>query len=124
MSAPAHLDDRLLAEVARRREEIVALTQDLIRFPTLNPPGGGYRAICDFLAARLTRAGFACEMLRAEGTPGDSERYPRWNLVARRQGARPGPCVHFNGHTDVVEVGHGWTVDPFGAERREGRIYG
>ncbi len=124
MSMPAPLEDRLLAEVARRREDIVALTQELIRFPTLNPPGAGYRAICDYLAARLMRSGFACELLRAEGTPGDSDRYPRWNLVARREGAAPGACVHFNGHTDVVEVGHGWTVDPFGGERRDGRIWG
>jgi succinyl-diaminopimelate desuccinylase len=32
--------------------------------------------------------------------------------------------VHFNGHIDVVEVGHGWTVDPFGGELRDGRVYG
>jgi succinyl-diaminopimelate desuccinylase len=40
------------------------------------------------------------------------------------EGARPGDCVHFNGHHDVVEVGHGWTVDPFGGEVRDGRVYG
>ena len=65
-----------------------------------------------------------CTFVRAEGTPGDSDRYPRWNLVARREGARPGPCVHFNGHIDVVEAGQGWTVDPFGGELVDGRIYG
>jgi succinyl-diaminopimelate desuccinylase len=32
--------------------------------------------------------------------------------------------VHFNGHHDVVETGHGWTVDPFGGEVRDGRVYG
>jgi succinyl-diaminopimelate desuccinylase len=32
--------------------------------------------------------------------------------------------VHFNSHTDVVAVGHGWTTDAFGAEVRDGRIYG
>ena len=57
-------------------------------------------------------------------TPGDSDRYPRWNLVARREGARPGPCVHFNGHIDVVEVGQGWTADPFGGALVDGRVYG
>jgi succinyl-diaminopimelate desuccinylase len=32
--------------------------------------------------------------------------------------------LHFNGHFDVVPVGEGWTVDPFGAEIRDGRLYG
>jgi succinyl-diaminopimelate desuccinylase len=32
--------------------------------------------------------------------------------------------VHFNSHTDVVDVGHGWTTDPFGGEVRDGRVYG
>ena len=50
--------------------------------------------------------------------------YPRVNVVARREGSRPGPTVHFNGHIDVVEVGAGWTVAPFDAIVRDGRIYG
>ena len=97
-----------------------ALTQALVRMPTVNPPGENYREICELLAARLAPLGLRAELVRAEGAPGDSDRHPRWNLVARREGARPGPCVHFNGHIDVVEVGHGWTVDPFGgdADRR------
>lgn len=115
---------RLKAEITTRRDDLVALTQDLIRIPTLNPPGGNYREICEYLATRLGRSGFDCRMIRAEGAPGDSDRYPRWNLLARRDGARSGDCVHFNSHTDVVEVGHGWTVDPFGGEVKPGRVYG
>ena len=34
--------------------------------------------------------GFATEFVRGEGTPGDSDRYPRWNLVARREGGAAG----------------------------------
>ncbi len=49
------------------------------------------------------------------GTPGDSERYPRINVIARREGDAPGPCVHFNSHIDVVQTGAGWTLDPFAA---------
>jgi succinyl-diaminopimelate desuccinylase len=117
-------DSRLFAEVEARRGALVALAQDLVRIPTLNPPGRCYLEICEYLAERLRRAGFTVELLRATGSPGDSDRWPRWNLVARREGAGPGDCVHFNSHHDVVEVGEGWTVDPFGAELREGRIYG
>lgn len=118
------LKSRLKAAVAEREDALVSLAQSLIRIPTLNPPGARYREVCDLLADRLSPQGYDVEILRAEGTPGDSDRHPRWNLVARRAGGRPGPCVHFNSHLDVVEVGHGWTTDPFGAERRDGRIYG
>ncbi|XDA98138.1 acetylornithine deacetylase/succinyl-diaminopimelate desuccinylase family protein [Sulfitobacter sp. LCG007] len=119
------LDRSTLADaIDTRRDDLVELTQGLIRIPTLNPPGRDYRAICEFLDARLRKSGFETELIRAHGTPGDSERYPRWNIVARRSGRHPGECVHFNSHTDVVEVGHGWTTDPFGGEVRDGRIYG
>ncbi|AZB56424.1 acetylornithine deacetylase/succinyl-diaminopimelate desuccinylase family protein [Cereibacter sphaeroides] len=116
-------DRRLIAEVEARRADLVALTQDLVRIPTLNPPGRNYRALCDMLAARLAPQ-FEVELVRAHGAPGDSEAYPRWNLIARRQGARDGDCVHFNSHHDVVEVGRGWTRDPFGAEVEGDRLYG
>ncbi|NNU78863.1 acetylornithine deacetylase/succinyl-diaminopimelate desuccinylase family protein [Halovulum dunhuangense] len=118
------LTDRLHAEIAHRETGIAELTRDLIRVPTINPPGENYREICDLLARRLSARGFAVELLRAEGARGDSDRYPRWNLVARREGAAPGPCVHFNSHIDVVEVGQGWTVDPFEGLIRDGRVYG
>ncbi len=118
------ISEKLDQEVLARRDDLIALTQDLIRIPTLNPPGECYRDICEFLAARLKPQGFEVQLIRAHDTPGDSDRYPRWNLVARREGTRPGSCVHFNGHTDVVEVGQGWTTDPFGGELKDGLIYG
>lgn len=118
------MGDGLFQRIDDRREDLIAHTQELIRIPTLNPPGENYAAICDLLDVRLSRAGFETTWVRAEGAPGDSDRYPRWNLVARHEGARPGRCVHFNSHTDVVEVGHGWTRDPFGGEVEDDKIYG
>lgn len=110
--------------IEARRSDLIALTQDLIRIPTLNPPGENYLLACEFLRDQLQPLGFECQFVRAEGAPGDSDAYPRWNIVARREGAGSGPCVHFNSHIDVVEVGHGWTRDPFGGEMDQGRIYG
>jgi len=118
------LKDRLSAEIDARAEDLTCLTQDMIRIPTINPPGQDYRRICEYLAARLERSGFQVELIRAEGAPGDSDAYPRWNIVARREGRQPGECVHFNSHTDVVEAGEGWTKDPFGGELEGGKIYG
>ena len=118
------MTDGLDKRIEDKRDELIALTQDLIRIPTLNPPGDCYREICEYLRDRLAPRGFECTLVRAEGAPGDSTRHPRWNIVARREGTRPGECVHFNSHTDVVEVGSGWTRDPFGGELDGDRIYG
>ena len=118
------LAEKLMREIEARRGDLVQLTQELIRIPTLNPPGRHYRDICDFLDRRLVRNGFSTELVRAEGAKGDSDKYPRWNLIARKDGARPGDCVHFNSHHDVVEVGRGWTTDPFGGEVKDGKVFG
>lgn len=114
----------LLTRIDAARDDLIALTQDLIRIPTLNPPGDNYREICEYLAGRLKKHKFQVELIRAFGTPGDSDKYPRWNVVARREGAHSGECVHFNSHTDVVEVGQGWTYPPFDAVLEDGKIYG
>ena len=124
MDTHSDLRRRLTAEIEARRDDLVALTQELIRIPTVNPPGENYRGICEFIGGRLKRSGCAVELLRAEGARGDSDRHPRWNVVARREGRSPGETVHFNSHHDVVEVGSGWSTDPFGGELRHGRIYG
>jgi succinyl-diaminopimelate desuccinylase len=115
---------RLCDKIEDKKDSMIELTQDLIKIPTLNPPGENYREICEYLDTRLSRAGFATELIRAKDAPGDSDQYPRWNIVARREGQKDGECVHFNSHTDVVEVGSGWTFDPFGGQLSDGKIYG
>ena len=117
-------NDRLFSRIDDARDDIVALTRELIRIPTVNPPGDAYAPCAELIGRRLAARGFAVEYLRAENAVGDSERYPRTNVVARIEGGAPGPCVHFNGHIDVVAPGAGWSVDPFAAELRDGRIYG
>ena len=116
--------DALRARVRGKEAELIAFARELIQVPTLNPPGDCYRKICEILGKRLEKRGFRVEYIRGEGAPGDSDRYPRWNVIARRDGRSGGSCVHFNSHIDVVEVGHGWTVDPFAAIVRDGRLYG
>lgn len=112
------------ARIEARRDEMAALCAELIRVPTPNPPGENYRDACELVARRLAARGFDTEMIRAEGAPGDSDRHPRWNMIARREGASPGETVHFNSHIDVVEAGAGWTADPWGGEIRDGHVWG
>src|SRR5690606_23047738 len=107
-----------------RRQDAAELTAELIRFPTINPPGEAYVPCAEYVGQRMQAAGFAVQYLRAEGTPGDTDRYPRTNVLCRREGKLPGPTVHFNSHIDVVEAGDGWTVEPFAGLIRNGRVYG
>jgi succinyl-diaminopimelate desuccinylase len=116
--------DSLFARIDGQRGALIALTQDLVRIPTVNPPGEGYEPCATLLGDRLKRSGFDVSYIRAEGEVGDSDRFPRTNVIARREGGRPGKAVHFNGHIDVVDAGLGWREDPFGGTVRDGRIYG
>jgi succinyl-diaminopimelate desuccinylase len=115
--------DRVVAEVDRAADEIVQYTVDLVRIPTVNPPGDAYDACAHFIGADLKRRGFDVEYIAAEGLPEHTPRFPRVNVVGSRRGG-PGPVVHLNGHFDVVPPGEGWTVDPFGGIVRDGRIHG
>lgn len=92
--------------------DAVALTQALIRRPSVTPAEAGALAL---LARILAARGFVCERIDVEGIA---------NLYARRGGA--GPTFCFGGHTDVVPVGEAaaWTADPFGGEIRDGRLWG
>jgi succinyl-diaminopimelate desuccinylase len=114
----------LFARIEAARDALVELTRALIRVPTVNPPGEAYADCARLLGGRLAAAGFELAYLRAEGTIGDSERYPRLNVIARRPLARPGPTVHFNGHLDVVAAGRGWTIPPFAGMVADGKVYG
>lgn len=122
MSADAAVE-ALCESIEGRREELVELTRELIRFPTVNPPGEAYRPCAEFIGRRLRPRGFSIDYVHAEGTAGDTPRHSRINVVARRESG-PGPCVHFNGHIDVVPAGGGWTVDPFAATVKDGKVYG
>ncbi|WP_422364854.1 acetylornithine deacetylase/succinyl-diaminopimelate desuccinylase family protein [Pelagibius sp.] len=118
------MQDSLFRRIEDKQDDLVALTCDLIRFPTVNPPGEAYGPCAEFLGERLRKRGFEVSYHRAEGVVGDSDKYPRTNVVARIEGGRPGPCIHFNGHIDVVAAGLGWTVDPFDPQVRDGKVYG
>lgn len=118
------MSESLARRIKSKRDELVSLARDLVRIPTVNPPGDAYRPCAELIGRRLGARGFAVEYVRAEGAIGDSDRYPRTNVVARIEGAGPGPCVHFNGHIDVVAAGAGWTVDPFEGVVRDGRLFG
>ncbi len=125
MSAPSAGEiDRLFRRIDGQRDALVELTRDLIRFPTINPPGDAYEACARFLGERLADKGARIDYVRGHGEPDDTDLHPRFNVIGRFEGGAPGPCVHFNGHIDVVEAGLGWTVPPFEGLVRDGKVYG
>lgn len=90
----------------------VALTQDLIRRPSVTPADAG---AMDLIEGQLSAIGFSCRRMKF----GEIE-----NLYAR-YGTR-GPNLCFAGHTDVVPVGdaNAWSRDAFAAEIVEGSLIG
>lgn len=116
------VEEGVLARVDGLVDEMVEVLRELVRIPTVNPPGDAYAAFAERAARHYRRMGYGVELIRAEGHPDDSDAHPRVNVVARLD--EPGPCLHFNAHLDVVPPGQGWSVDPFGGEVRDGRVYG
>lgn len=102
-------------------EAVVELTRALVRVRSVNDPAhGAGEAPAAQLVADVMR-GFGWSPRVVEVAPG------RPNVVAVVDGGGgPGPTLMFEGHTDVVTEGDraSWTVDPYGAELRDGRIWG
>jgi succinyl-diaminopimelate desuccinylase len=92
--------------------DAVALTQDLIRRPSVTPADAG---AMDIVQQTLEGLGFACRRMRF----GEIE-----NLYARYGTASPNLC--FAGHTDVVPVGDAaaWSSEAFAAEIIDGVLIG
>ena len=116
--------DRILRAVDSLAGELVSFTADLIAIPTVNPPGEAYEPCARRIGDTLRGFGFETQYYTADGCPEHRPDYPRVNVVGVRRGRRARPCVHLNGHLDVVPAGDGWTVEPFGRTVRGGRIYG
>lgn len=100
----------------------VSLLGELIRIPSVNPEGDP--GVSDPGEARLAEhlrrllEGLGAESSLREVLPG------RPNVVARFPGDRPGkPRILLAPHTDTVSV-VGMTINPFGGELREGKVWG
>ncbi len=54
MDTIGDVSEALLGRIEARRDELVELTRELIRFPTVNPPGEGYVECAEFIGTRLS----------------------------------------------------------------------
>jgi succinyl-diaminopimelate desuccinylase len=110
--------DRVLREI--RREELAALTQDLIRIPSVRhpPDRGNEREVALFLARLMEEMGL--DVVVEEVEP-DAP-----NVIGVLHGQQDGPCLMFECHTDVVTEGNpeDWKYGPFEGRAVGNRIYG
>jgi succinyl-diaminopimelate desuccinylase len=100
-------------------DAVVALTRDLVRLRTVNEDGAKEAPAAQLVAGTMRSFGWEAQV--TEVAPG------RPNVVAVVEGGGgPGRTLAFEGHTDVVTEGDPdrWTVDPYGGEIRDGRLYG
>ena len=101
-------------------DALVEFTRELVRIPSVYDPARrlNEQPAAEAVEAQMRAFGWSPRVdLVAAGRP---------NVIATIDGDRPGRTLLFEGHTDVVTEGdeHAWTVEPFGAELRDGRIYG
>ncbi|NVM96037.1 M20/M25/M40 family metallo-hydrolase [Arthrobacter wenxiniae] len=105
----------------RPEDEVVGICQDLIRIDTSNfgtNEGPGERAAAELVAGLIAEVGLTADLY--ESDPG------RANVVARLEGSDASlPALVVHGHLDVVPaLAHEWSLDPFGAEEKDGLIWG
>ena len=104
---------------AQGPDEITRLLQEYVRIDTSNPPGDTRKA-ADFLAGVFQRDGIRVE--RYESAPGKAILYARLKATVSPPAGKPIVLLH---HMDVVPADRSqWTVDPFGAEIKDGQLWG
>jgi succinyl-diaminopimelate desuccinylase len=101
-------------------DALVEFTRELVRVPSVFDPDRGLdeQPAAELVEARMRAFGWSPRIdVVADGRP---------NVIATIDGDSPGRTLLFEGHTDVVTEGDesSWSVDPFGGELRDGRIYG
>ncbi len=101
---------------AMNSPDAIALTRDLLRFDTVNPPGRE-RDCARHAGALLESWGFTVAYHEYEEG--------RTSVIARAGGSDAQPPLCFTGHLDVVPLGtRAWSRDPFSGETDGDRLYG
>lgn len=123
------MSDALRAAIGRGRDDLIRLAADLIRLPTVNPPGERYVDCVALLARRCRSLGLATRVVRVRekevrAVLPDAARHPR-QIVLARWDVGAARTVHFNAHFDVVPAAAtGWKFGPFTPKVHAGSLYG
>ncbi|MEO8027999.1 MAG: acetylornithine deacetylase/succinyl-diaminopimelate desuccinylase family protein [Bryobacteraceae bacterium] len=126
MQVASRAEEAVVVRVDAMADEAVGFAQELIRIPTLNPPGDRYAECARHIGGKLNEFGYDVAYVEADGLAEHTATHPRVNVIGTMTGAGAGkrPLLHFNGHFDVVPAGAGWTMDPFAGFVVDGKLYG
>lgn len=131
----------VLSWIDDHREDIIGLLQRLVQVPSVNPwfledPGERYEELVqDLIAEELRFFGAKIDrwqpdpesLSKYEGKPGyypDHKFDGRPNQAGIIKGSGKGKSLLLTGHVDVVKAGSDWSIDPFSAIRKDGKIIG
>ncbi len=106
---------RQAVDRAIQESRVCEILLDLVRIPSVNPPGGE-AAVAAYLQQAFAGRGLPVQVTEVE--PG------RPNFVATLAGSPGGSRLVLNTHLDVVPAGEGWSRDAFVPWVQEGKIYG
>src|SRR3974377_1109095 len=110
--------------LAAQRGQQTRLLAELVKRPSDNPPGD-CAPHAERAARLLEKAGLAVERYPVpEDAAKANGMVSCTNLVVRQGFGSGGPTIACSAHGDVVPPGLGWSVDPYGASVRDGRMYG
>lgn len=104
---------------------------DIIRVPTVNPPGDKYDEMTTLLNKKLIQMGLSSKRysvpkkILKDALAPQYLAYPRYNVLGKLKGLNSKRTIHFNAHYDVVPVSGTWKHgDPFSGKVSDGHIYG
>ena len=108
--------EEILNRIEERQDELLGLVSELVRRPSVNPPGDT-REVAAYVVDYLKRGGHASEVVAPQAA------MP--NAVAAIDNGR-GRHMILNGHLDTFPVGDPalWERDPFSGEVADGKIFG
>ena len=107
--------ERYPVDWGKLQPEILERFSALLKIDSSNPPGNETK-VAEVVAAALEHEGIPAQLFALDPS--------RANLVARLKGSGSKRPLLIMGHTDVVGVQRDrWSVDPFGAVRKDGLIY-
>ena len=109
------LEEKIIAQVEKNRDEIIAFVQSAVRQPSVT---GNEEGIAKVIYNKMLECGIDAEYLEAAPH--------RPNVVGHYRGEKPGKTLVFNGHMDICPPGPAeeWDFDPYSGEIKDGQLWG
>jgi len=110
--------ETILRYLEEHRHETISLLTDLVKIPSMNPPGNE-SSVCEFIRDWLVKVGGFDVLIKGRSAS-------RSNLIARLDGERDGETLILCGHIDTKPFGDTklWKYGPLEGYVDGGRLFG